>query len=173
MLRAPIPDTRGLKRRLRARLILAEPAIWPPAPGQCPLCTLADPAPSLASRYRGDVPAHASCVARAFPPAPPLSELGLARGRPVPMFGWRYVAHIDEIQDGTAYAHTLAACKPGRIAPGSVLVVTQRFGEVEEAVVYTGDPLGRHAVFRVPLVGDFTLGQGEWGRIYVRRLREV
>lgn len=170
MLRPPLPRRSGLDRILVARLILAEPRVWPAPDGVCPLCTLADPAPGLASRYRG-VPAHVTCVVRAFPPPPLLSDLGLARGKPVPAFGWRYIGHIDEISDGTAHAHTLGSYRPGGIRPGSVLVVARRFGEVEEAVVYTGDPVGAHAAFQVPLAGGMSLGQGEWGRIYVRRMR--
>lgn len=171
MLRPPLPRRGQRNRMLAARLILAEPRVWPAPPGVCPLCTLTDPAPSLASRYRGDAPAHVTCVARAFPAPPPLSDLGLRQGRPVPAFGWRYVAHIDATADGIAYATTLAACKPGRIRTGSVLVVARRFAEVEEAVVYTGEPLDRNATFRVPLTCGLTLGQGEWGRIYIRRMR--
>lgn len=170
MLRPPLPGRHGRDAMLRARLRLAEPVVWPPQPGVCPLCGRDRPAPSLASRYRG-TPAHAHCVATAFPPAPPLDALGLTRGRPVPAWGWVYVAHIDSITDGVAHAHTIGSYRPGGIRPGTVLVVARRFGEVEEAVVYTGGPVGEHSAFQVPLSGGLTLGQGEWGRIHVRRLR--
>jgi hypothetical protein len=170
VLRAPIPPHRKDRDRiLRARLTLAEPSVWPPAAGQCPLCGLNRPVPEPASRYRG-APAHTTCLARAFPLPPLLSEIGVRPGAVVPR-GWTYVAHVDEITNGAAHAHALNRYRPGDIRPGSVLLVARRFGEVVEAVAFRGDPVEPGGSLRIPLAEPWDLGQGEWAGIHVRRLR--
>jgi hypothetical protein len=169
VLRAPIPRRGSRDDLLRARLILAEPRVWPPRPGACPLCDLAEPPPSPASRFRG-VPAHQTCVARAFPPPPPLSDLGVRDGGVVPR-GWSHVANIDAVTDGAAHAHTRGGYRRGDIRAGTVLLIAHRFGEVVEAVVFKGCPVGEGSSFQIPLVSGFTLSQGEWGMVCVRRLR--
>lgn len=154
---------------LRVRLIRAEPIVWPPARGQCPLCGLTDPPPSPATRYRGK-PAHTTCLARAFPHAPLLTDLGVRLGGVVPR-GWAYVAHIYSITDGVAHARALASCRRDDIRPGTVLLVAHRFGEVVEAVAFRGDPVESMGSFQIPLIHPWELGPGDWGRVYIRRVR--
>jgi len=108
-------------------------------------------------------------MARAFPPAPPLTDLGVRPDGVVPR-GWVYVAHIDAIVDGAAHASALGRYRIGDIRPGTVLLVAHQFGTVVEAVVFKGDPVAPGGSFQIPLTDPWELGPGGWGGVHVRRV---
>lgn len=164
------PPSRGRRDDLLlARLRLARPKVWPPAPGQCPLCGRRSPKPAPAARYQG-APAHDACLSVAFPPVPPLTDLGVRPDGVVP-FGFSYVAQITHTMGDTAYAAALPACRPTDLVPGAVLLIATRFGQVLQALVYRGEPVTRGFGFQLPLAVPLELGPGEWGRVCVRRPR--
>lgn len=161
------PSPRASRDRiLRYRLWLAQPAVWPCADGQCPLCGDSDPAPTAASRYRG-VAAHPFCAGKAFPPLS-LATLGLRVGGRVP-HGWPYVAIVEHVDDTAAHARTLGAYRDGETRPGSVLLVAGRFGELLDAVAYRGEPVASGAGFLVPLSAPLELGPADFLRVHIRR----
>jgi hypothetical protein len=85
--------------------------------------------------------------------------------------GWPYVAIIEHVTDSAAHARTLGSYRPGSIRPGSVLLIAHQFGELAEAVVYRGGPVGEHSAFLVPLASPLALEPGRFARVHARRAK--